>query len=239
MIIHSPIRVTDKKFTEYTAKINFLKKDRTLVFRIDSRYDHLLTDLSDPFLIALLLPAMRNGEGIEVRGKVSDKLLKNMQSTVQDALCSVILYLKKVPITATEVITGSPAGSKNVLCGMSGGVDSFASFEDYYLRPKTSTKITHFLFNNQANLYESTPQKIDNVRKLLRKYNAPLIQTWSNSHMFREQYGLKVSVDSSYAMDNVAIAHLLGGESNTFLISDGGSANPRGTESTFVDNFKK
>ena len=245
MIIHSPIRVTDKKFTEYTAKINFLKRDGTLVFRIDSRYDHMLTDLSDPFLIALLLPAMRNEKGIEVRGKVSERLLKNMQSTVQDILCMLIPGLRKIPITATEVITGSPVKSKNVLSAVSGGVDSFVTFEDYYLKPKTSTKITHFLLNNMCDIYDKKPQVIDNVKKLLNKYNAPLIQTWSNSHIFARwswfgaDHDRQFTIDETHPMENSAIAHLLGGEPNTFLYSSSSGSYTRGTEFTVMDENGK
>ena len=248
MIIHSPIRVTDKKFTEYTAKINFLKSDRTLVFRIDSCYDHMLTDLSDPFLIALLLPAMGNKEDIEVRGKISERLLKNMQSTVQDILCMLIPGLRKVSITATEVITGSPVKSKNVLSAVSGGVDSFVTFEDYYLKPKTSTKITHFLLNNMCDIYDKKPQVIDNVKKLLNKYNVPLIQTWSNLHIFarwdtildrRGKYGRQFTIDETHPMENSAIAHLLGGKPNTFLYSSSVGGNTRGTEFVIVDENGK
>ena len=245
MIIHSPIRVTDKKFTEYTAKINFLKSDRTLVFRIDSCYDHMLTDLSDPFLIALLLPAMGNKEDIEVRGKISERLLKNMQSTVQDILCMLIPGLRKIPITATEVITGSPVKSKNVLSAVSGGVDSFVTFEDYYLKPKTSTKITHFLLNNMCDIYDKKPQVIDNVKKLLNKYNAPLIQTWSNSHIFCRwswfgaDHDRQFTIDETHPMENSAIAHLLGGEPNTFLYSSSSGSCTRGTEFTVMDENGK
>jgi len=244
MIIHSPIRVTDQKFTEYTAKINFQKKDRTLVFRIHSRYDHLLTDLSDPFLIALLLPAMKNEKIIEVHGKVSERLLKNLRSTVQDILCMLVPGLRKVPITATEVIKLPKVKDNNVLSAMSGGIDSFVTFEDYFLKPKTSTKITHFLLNNMSSIYEQKPHVIANVRKLLSKYNAPLIQTWSNVNFFNgwasqsAYYDRLLTTDETHTMDNAAIAHLLGGEPNTFLYSSSSGSNTQGTEYTVIENGK-
>lgn len=216
MIIRLPYIENEGEFITLKSKITFLGINETLYFKIEKIYKSWLTNKLDPFLISLLIPAMKNNENIIVEGKISKKLFENLDK-IQDLLIAVIPVLSKIKVDA-ELIEEQDQNYKNVLSGFSAGVDAFTTFEDYYLKPKYDVKITHFLFNNLTYGNNRIAQKITNINKIKDKYNFPLFQTWSNLHSFYKK-GHKIGFEQTHTMRNAAIAHFLGGQPNLFLYS--------------------
>ena len=63
--------------------------EKTIWFSVPSEYSYMLTpNLYDPFLVALLFPAMDCGEEIIIKGNVSKKIYKNI---LRIAACSLYL----------------------------------------------------------------------------------------------------------------------------------------------------
>lgn len=86
---------------------------------------------ADPFLPALLLPAMQAGEPLRIAGAVSPRLLAGA-ARIQDIFHVWNRRYRKVPVAAapeTPQATG-PAG-RGVGCFFSGGVDSFYSLLEH------------------------------------------------------------------------------------------------------------
>jgi hypothetical protein len=216
MIINPYFILEDDKIVSYNSKIKFLDTYENLYFKIDKKYSKWITDKSDPLLISLLIPAMKNRENIEVQGTISKKLYNNLDN-IQDLLIAVMPGLSKVKVEA-DIIEDKDIRHKAVLSGFSAGVDAFTTFEDYYLNPKSKIKITHFLFNNLTYGSHRIYRKIDNINKIKQKYNFPLFQTWSNLHSFYKK-GHKIGFEQTHTMRNAAIPHFLGGMPNLFLYS--------------------
>ena len=176
----------------------------------------MMSDLCDPIVLALLIPAMKNKENIIIKGKVSKNLLQNLQGTVQDILIGVIDDLEKITITADKVVEEDSLQKTNVIAGFSAGVDAFITFEDYYLTQKYGEKITHFIFNNLTYSSKRVTGKIKNIKKIVDKYNLPFFQTWTNLHSF---YPKDINFEQSHTLRNAAIPHFLSGIPNKFLYS--------------------
>lgn len=216
MIIYKPSIIKDDTFVSYNSKINFLDTDENLYFKIDKQYANWLTDKSDPLLISLLIPAMKNKENIKIHGKISKILYKNLDE-IQNLLIAVIPHLSKIKVDA-DLIEEDLIQHEVVLSGFSAGVDAFTTFEDYYLNPKSDINISHFLFNNLTYGNTRIAQKIDNINKIKNKYNFPLFQTWSNLHSFYKK-GHKIGFEQTHTVRNSAIPHFLGGMPSLFLYS--------------------
>lgn len=218
MIIYPSKKIIDNKYATLTSTINFLDTETDLYFKTQNIYSNFVTELLDPFLIALLIPAMSFGTDITVKGSISKNLFLNLQDQVQDILCNVINGLSKVNISVSNIVDKPIQDKINVLSGFSAGVDAFVTFDDYYLNTKSNLKISHFLFNNLTYGDVKIRQKIFNINNLVQKYSFPLMQTWSNLHSFYKK-GKKIGFEQTHTMRNAAIPHFLAGVPNTFLYS--------------------
>src|SRR5690554_6654447 len=72
----------------------------TLWFSIPAKYENaLVLDRYDAFLVGMLYPAMVYGEDIEVRGKVSERLLFNINTYVIPLLKAYSPLAQKIKVT--------------------------------------------------------------------------------------------------------------------------------------------
>lgn len=106
----------------------FFEDGRTqdhLWFRIPRIYADSLRVSGDPFLAALLLPAMIEGQRLEVDAPVSPKLLEATER-IQDIYHVWLERAKRIHVGAPlRGMDDEPAGAEGVGSFFSGGVDSF------------------------------------------------------------------------------------------------------------------
>ena len=122
---------------------------RTLWYRVTSDHDDLLSDRVDAGLVALLIPAMQQGESLHVAGPISVELLRQVQT---DYVHLVALLLGERPI---EVVAdadvkqiGSSEAATGVATGFSAGIDSFCTIVDHLEDGPEELRLTHLLFND-------------------------------------------------------------------------------------------
>lgn len=104
----------------------------TVRFDFDTPLDTPETS-GDPWLAALLLPAMFSGEPLEIRAAVSERLLRRA-ADAQTILSSWWPgFLKKVPIVARQVLAvpARPEDSGPTASFFSGGVDSWYTLQKH------------------------------------------------------------------------------------------------------------
>ncbi|MDA3733166.1 hypothetical protein PBV87_16945 [Niameybacter massiliensis] len=124
-------------------------EEKELWFSTELRYENnICTDQYDAFLVGLLYPAMKYGEDIYIEGKVSKKLLHNINHYVIPLIKSFSSSCKQIKVTANELTNHNYRGD-GVGTGFSGGVDSFCTIYDHYeLENDPDYKINSFLFLN-------------------------------------------------------------------------------------------
>lgn len=158
------------------------------------------------FLAGLLYPALRYGETIQVEGKVSARLIFNLNEYVIPLLTACDPRLKPVRITAQETDAHGYPEAQYVTTGFSGGIDSFHTIYDHYELPTPDGfRLTHLLsFNVGAH---GIPKSATDLPALERKFQAryrklkpcadmlglPFIPVNSNIHLFHPWGHLETS----------------------------------------------
>jgi hypothetical protein len=119
-----------------------------LWYRLPERHAELVTDLVDPAVIGLLIPAMHAAEPIDVGGPVTDELVHNLRHGYQHVLEIVVPGLSRIPLnTPITVPAGGPA--RGVGTGFSAGVDSFAVLaEHHFANTPDALRLTHLTYFN-------------------------------------------------------------------------------------------
>ena len=119
-----------------------------LWFALPEEHAGLVTELADPAVIGLLVPAMHLGEPLIAEGPVTDELVHAITHGYQHILEAVIPGLRRVPLQiASPVPARDPA--PGVGTGFSGGIDSFAVLAEHFYQPVAEDlRLTHLtLFN--------------------------------------------------------------------------------------------
>jgi hypothetical protein len=128
---------------------------------------HVYNDAS-PFAAALLLPAMKQGEDLIIRGSISEQLYKGMQAIMHQVL-QWDIGLKPIKIEADTLVadTHEPQGSASFF---SGGVDSFYTYLKHKEDQVEADRIDSFILVNgfdidlrNARLWERTRQSIEAI----------------------------------------------------------------------------
>lgn len=119
-----------------------------LWFRVPVAHAGLVTNLADPAVIGLMIPAMHSGESLSAEGPVTDELAHTITHGYQHILEAVIPGLQRVPL---EVVNAVPAKepASGVGTGFSGGIDSFTVLAEHFFQPVApDLRLTHLtLFN--------------------------------------------------------------------------------------------
>ena len=205
--------------TRLTADIIFRGRQReSLYYEVESRYRNFVTQDATPFLITLLIPCMKLGENIVVRGTVSHKLLHAIEK-IMHLLISWNLGLKKVMIEVSKTRKGT-LSTKNIGIFFSGGVDSYST----YLKQKRSSggKITHLIFIRGFDIRLDDKAMYTNVlsqiEKVTRMEGVCLITVRTNARMITDNY---VEWDYAHGAVLAGIAAALRGGFVKVFISGG------------------
>lgn len=180
-----------------------LWEEKTMWFSVPKQYGDMLTDsVYDPFLTAILFPAMDAGEDIAIHGCVTKRLYKNTVTYVEKILMAFANYLKKVDVCvdgfSNVMKTGNLVGT-----GFSAGVDSFSTFYEHFEKEDDPDyKINALFFFNTGSHgafgKKSTIDRFHARYEYLSKFpmhkGIPFIPVDSNVHAFHEKYGHQKTV---------------------------------------------
>lgn len=198
-----------KLVCEITA--NYLLGTKTIYFEVLSPFDEYLTDeVSDAFMFAALLPALKHNEDIEVEGVVSEKLYFNLIHTIR------YVFAKAFKTPNVNINVGGTQkfnfGGKAVGCGCSLGVDSLAAIFSHLYTPDTPDyQITHLTYFNvgshgykdaEAN-HKSWLKDMKAVEKFAADLNLPVVKIESNVYELFEGF------DFDQAGHNINMATVL------------------------------
>jgi len=160
--------------------------------------DFLTTDRYDGFLIILAYVAMAYGENVEINGAVSKRLLRNMNTCIQDIFLAYNSELQRIKITAKETTSEIFPTTKHIGTGFSGGIDSFSTiYDNYVLENDPEYKIdTLFCFNSGTHGKfdeKKTMELFESRFEFLKQYtdlvNLPYIRVDTNIHYYRDMGG--------------------------------------------------
>lgn len=182
-----------------------------LWFSVETDFAALLSDRSDHVLIALLMPAMKEGRDLHVGGLITDSLLHSANGDLQRLLRMEHPDLRPIRVTADEIDVPAPR-ALGVATGFSGGVDSFATLTEYFWNDDApqSLRITHLLNNNVGahghNGGELWRARRAPLERIAGEAGLPFIAVDSDLDLHYPRIGFIESV----TMRNAAVPHLLG-----------------------------
>ncbi|TVQ07821.1 MAG: hypothetical protein EA364_16375 [Balneolaceae bacterium] len=132
----------------YKVNVGMRNGEKRLWFSVPAEFGYMVSGLTDAALAALIIPAMKEGEPVHIKGEVTERLFLNIAGPVQRFLNLVLPDLKPVAFTAANTVKdGSRAGG--VATGFSGGVDSYCLLADHhYDNSRKDLRISHLLYNN-------------------------------------------------------------------------------------------
>lgn len=166
-------------------------------------------------LLALIMPAMKQGRKILLEGDVSCRLLFSCTHEVQSIL-SQVLGLPRVKIDVSQ--NGSLIKKSNEgvsATGFSGGVDSYATLTDYYFSPDVPPegRLSLMVFNNvgangradEVTLYQTRRSQAESAAE---RIGLPLVVVNSNMDDFYSQ-DPELFFARTHTLRNSAVAHLI------------------------------
>lgn len=116
---------------KYRAVIEQADHRYSLWYEVPQHYGPWLSPNADPFLVALVLMAMRRADALVVHGSVSPSLLRNLEEFQAIWSCWYPRKFKIVPLMADQEQeielsqpTSFPKTSQGALAAFSGGIDS-------------------------------------------------------------------------------------------------------------------
>lgn len=141
---------------------------------------------SDAFLAAALLPAMKSAESLKLAGRVSRTLIGN-SSTIQNVVHKWFPEFNKIPVSSGDVAdTIQNSQERGVGCFFSAGVDS------YYTLLKHREEITHLIYVHGFDIWlheeEFRSAVLCEVRKVAQAFGKSLIFVETNIHEVSDQF---------------------------------------------------
>jgi hypothetical protein len=151
-----------------------------LIFRIPAEFEQFVFRDASPFAAALLLPSMKLGQDLVIKGGLSARLYAGIQEIIK-IVSGWDIGLEPIAIEAEELVADTADGG---VTGMffSGGVDSFYT----YLRHKEDRdqRVTHLML---VNGYDIDPKNLAlwdetarNIAAIARAEQVTLIEIESN-----------------------------------------------------------
>jgi len=158
---------------------------------------------ADAFLAATLLPAMQEGDRLDIAGWVSPQLLA-AASTIQDIYRAWNPHWQRIPIHAQRGEAGQSSPGRGSACFFTGGVDSF------YTLLRHRDEITTLIFVHGFDVPLANRALRENVATTIRRVAAAfqkrLVEVEANLRDFADHY---VSWDYYHGAALASVALLL------------------------------
>lgn len=153
--------------------------------------------VAEPFLAALLVPCMRQGENLKIHAAVSARLLNSID-TIMDILAAWNSTLSRISIEVDETCEPTDIGDQ-VGCFFSCGVDSFYSLlKNMELHPSDRNSVTHLILirgldirlaEEDDTLWEQTLHNAGKVAEETGKQIVPVITNVRTQTDFYTSWG--------------------------------------------------
>ncbi len=218
MIIHQPIKNIKDNLLKVEFPIEFSNNESRLYYELEKEYEPLVDFTCDAALVALLIPAMKNGEDIIVNGDISQTLAAKIDSGLIQVINLLIPNTHEIKIEFKSVIKNNKTRTASgVATGFSGGVDSYAVIKEY-TSVRSPIKLTHLLFNNVGS-HGNCDSELFNKRhsRLIKKateIGLPFIKVNSNLDHF---YSKSINFQQTHTIRNASVALLLQNGISKFL----------------------
>ncbi len=178
------------------ADISINKKSYTMYYEVEKQYEkYLTTDVSDAFLVCLMLYAMEHNYNMEFEGNLSEDLHEQILNYLMPAIYKNIEKYNKIDIKYNNLI--SPKyNPKYIATGISCGVDSlYTIFKNLNHSQESQLNINALTFFNAGasggNGGEDARfiynERIKLAKEVADKLNLPLITVDSNMNEFLQQ----------------------------------------------------
>ena len=231
MKISKPTLIETPEGLTLSAKVSFQGREEECFYSVPRQYSGMAdTESSNCFLAGMLYPAMRYGEDIEIKGVVSARLLYNLNEYLVPLMTICDPRLKRIRISAAAVDDCGCREAKAVGTGFSGGIDSFATICEHFVRPEPEGfRLTHLFFFNVG--AHGIPKKPGDMEAIERQFRAryekfkgypdeaglPFVPVDSNVHKFHPWGHLEVATFATVS----AVMFLQRGIRRYFLASSG------------------
>ncbi len=199
MLIHAPVRTQTGDEVKVSARIEFKDKIQTLWFKFRNLDRLRITRDIDPFVVALLLLAMKRREPIRARGTLSKKLFQGLfeYQKVFHAWFPQDFHLVEIEVEGLREDQAQnrhlhPPTVPRQACAFSGGVDSFFTFltllrQDPTAKPHSPTfRQAIFMagFDMPINLTQSIQSLTDSYSKMMEEMQIQLVVGSTNIRNF-------------------------------------------------------
>jgi hypothetical protein len=201
-------------------------------FRFPEAYRPHLNEDADPFVVAMMMPAMLLGENVVVEGRVSPRLAHGLREYVTAYAQWWPGKIAPVDVSYAEVSAGAPRAARGVVaCAFSGGVDSLYTVWRHMPGNETvpGFHITHALMINGFNFdmdLENTREfqrLVDVYRPMLERRGIELVVSRQNTEVFLEAANKAASKSPTREGGVVSAALALGGLCERIYISGSGT----------------
>jgi diphthamide synthase (EF-2-diphthine--ammonia ligase) len=194
VLISKPEHSIEDGWHVASSSISVNGEPRQLKFKVSEGH---LAKGSEPFLSAMLFPAMRIGQDLEISGTVSPKLFKSIE-TIQAIFNKWFPEFQKVDVQASPGLPDEVREASDVGVFFSGGVDSF------YTLLKHLDEITKIIFVHGLDIklenisHRSKVSK--EIHRIAREFGKPLIEVETNGYEFARQCGYEGSFLASIGL---------------------------------------
>lgn len=195
IVIGNPSQEWHNGLSYVTVNIVEENNSRVLYYAVNEEYGQFQScELVDPFLVGILLYAIRNNQDIKVQGNISSRLGYNLKTIIY--VLSASFGYNTINVTYNGLIENS-FESTAVGCGCSLGVDSLSAIiHNLSDECPDSYRITHLTYFNVGamgykNLQiakESYNKDLIFVKKYAQYKNLPLICIESNIPVYMEGF---------------------------------------------------
>ena len=167
--------------------------DNDLWYCVDTTYaDKLCPEVSDAFVLVMLLPAIQTKQNIVVKSDVSEKLYHNLRTVVLSSLTWA--YYKQfgsvIDIHVEGKLVSYNFHPSAIATGCSLGVDSFSTIKRYFLDNdcEPGYRLTHLTFfnvgavgsTNSDSVRQSYIKDIERITNFAKECNLPIVKVDSN-----------------------------------------------------------
>ncbi|MCG5496050.1 hypothetical protein [Ectothiorhodospira variabilis] len=216
-----PRIVEDRDWLSYEVDVTSSGLPKILWYKVPRHCEAMLSDRSDAAVLALLIPAMKCGEDLEVAGVVSPRLYHNIKGPLQRVLQQLNPRLSFVNVVALRVESDLSGIGDAVVTGFSSGVDSMAVLADHWYQASSEAfRLTHLLYNNVGSHFATNEndflQRYDGVRKISDRMGLELIPVHSNLATFYDG-ALDLIFEKTHTVRNATVPLLLQARVGRFL----------------------
>lgn len=162
----------------------------TVYFTLEGseHHDYLYEDAS-PFAAALLIPSMKQGEDLIIKGSISEQLYNGMQE-IMNVVLKWNIGLKPIEIKADTLVKDKQTKNAHTASTFSGGVDSFYTYlkhkKDKQKRDRIDTFILVKGFDVDLRNTDLWAVTLKNVRAIAKKEGIELLTVETNARVIMD-----------------------------------------------------